>query len=53
MWGDSWPNIIMKMKDMPYYKHTGKKDAGSEEEKEHVKDGDIEILQKKFAKYKI
>lgn len=56
MWEESWPNLLMKMKDMPYYKYKpskpehGKKSA-FKEDTDGAKQGDIDVLQKKFAKY--
>ncbi len=47
MWGDSWINLQMKMKDMPYYHY-----ASSDKKKDpEVKEGTIHILKQKFAKY--
>lgn len=42
MWGDSWVNVLLKMKDMPYY-HFKSKDES--------KKGDADILKSKFSKY--
>ena len=55
LWQESWPNLLMKMKDMPYYKYKpAKSDKGKRTVKEEASEGrpgDIEVLQKKFAKY--
>lgn len=47
MWGDSWINLSMKMKDMPYYEYSTDGKAGEEDAKE----GTIDDLRNKFGKY--
>lgn len=53
MWGDSWINLQMKMRDMPYYHYKRNNDStGSQNTKDSgVKEGTIDILKQKFAKY--
>lgn len=46
MYGDSWINMTMKMRDMPYYSYRkGKKESDS------AKEGSLDILKEKFGKY--
>lgn len=45
MWGDSWINMNMKMKDMPYYHYKSLKD-----EKEG-KEGTVEDIKRHFSKF--
>lgn len=47
MWGDSWINLMMKMKDMPYY-HYNSKSAGKRSDE---KQGTVDVLEEKFKKY--
>jgi hypothetical protein len=55
MWEESWPNLIMKMKDMPYYKYKPAKDRKKadkyEEFERGAKPGDTDVLMQKFNKY--
>jgi len=57
MWEESWPNLMMKMADMPYYKYKSSKDKkkdkpGKKEDFEDgAKPGNEDILKEKFAKY--
>jgi hypothetical protein len=53
MWEESWPNLLMKMRDLPYYKYKSKSDKPKNDEFDDsdAKPGDIEILKTKFAKY--
>ena len=44
MWGDSWVNLVMKMKDMPYFSY-------GKDKKEKVVEGTVDILKAKFSKY--
>lgn len=46
MWKETWIDLSMKMRDMPYYDY----DGDSKEEEEVIK-GTNEILKTKFAKY--
>lgn len=48
MWGDSWINLMMKMKDMPYYHYNSKKTPGL---KGDEKAGTVDVLDQKFKKY--
>lgn len=53
MWRETWPNLIMKMRDMPYY-HYNSKTKQQRREPEPDADaipGTQEILKKKFSKY--
>jgi hypothetical protein len=43
MWEENWPNLLMKMKDMPHYHFKSK------EEKE--KEGTVDDLKNHFKKY--
>lgn len=47
LWGDSWINILLKMRDMPYYRTK----TDEEKEKEHTHEGTVDVLKEKFAKY--
>ena len=47
MWEESWVNLMMKMRDMPYYRIK----TEEEKEAEHTHEGTVEDIQKKFAKY--
>jgi hypothetical protein len=57
MWRETWPNLMMMLRDMPYYHYKSQKDKprpGSVAEKfdtTGAKQGDIETLRKKFGKY--
>lgn len=46
MWGDSWLNLQLKMKDMPHYHYNSDKKKEPE-----VKEGTTDILREKFNKY--
>jgi hypothetical protein len=50
MWEESWPNLIMKMKDMPYY-HYRSDDRKKKERYQDAVPGDVDILKSKFSKY--
>lgn len=45
LWGDSWINILLKMRDMPYYRTK----TEEEKEAEHTHEGTIDILKQKFS----
>jgi hypothetical protein len=47
MWGDSWINLMMKMRDMPYYHY---KSSGKNGEKP-AREGTVDDLKNKFSKY--
>jgi hypothetical protein len=54
MWIETWPNLIMKMRDMPYYHYKGSKDkpkGKQEKEKPEPLPGTTDILKTKFSKY--
>lgn len=44
MWEESWVNLMMKMKDMPYYHYDSNKEP-------EAKEGTIEDLKNHFSKY--
>ena len=44
MWGDSWINLMMKMRDMPHYQYRKSKERIE-------KKGTVEDLQNNFGKY--
>lgn len=46
MWKETWIDLCMKMRDMPYYDY----DSESKEEEEVI-NGTNEVLKTKFAKY--
>lgn len=48
MWEENWINLVMKMKDMPYYKYASNKKNKSDD---NAKEGSIDILESKFSKY--
>lgn len=52
MWEESWVNLVMKMRDMPYYHYRSKADGkkAPKEDRDAIP-GDADILKKKFAKY--
>lgn len=51
MWEESWVNLVMKMRDMPYYHYKSKKDGAKKETADAIP-GDTDVLLKKFGKYK-
>jgi hypothetical protein len=59
LWRESWVNLIMQMRDMPYYHHfSGKERKGGRQETWHEDGephitfkGDEEVLKRKFGKY--
>jgi hypothetical protein len=52
MWQESWPNLMMKMRDMPYYKYNSRKAEDKKKNwEDDAKPGDLEVLQSKFKKY--
>jgi hypothetical protein len=54
---ESWINLMMKMKDMPHYRYKpaksekGKRTTRDKDNDDNAREGTIEDLQKKFAKY--
>jgi len=46
MWGESWINLSMKMRDMPRYEYS----TASKEEEKVIK-GTNDVLKSKFAKF--
>lgn len=51
MWEESWVNLVMKMRDMPYYHYKGKKDGAKKKDTVDAIPGNADILIKKFGKY--
>ena len=51
MWEESWINLVMKMRDMPYYHYKGKKDGAKKKDTVDAIPGDADILMQKFGKY--
>ncbi len=49
MWGDSWMNLMLKMKDMPYYHYKSSK--ADKNKDPDAKEGTVDILEEKFRKY--
>jgi hypothetical protein len=47
MWKETWIDLCMKMRDLPYYEY----DDNDSKEEEEVIQGTNEILKQKFAKY--
>jgi len=50
LWEESWPNLVMKMKDMPYY-HYRSESKGKRTKHPDALPGDVDILKQKFSKY--
>jgi hypothetical protein len=50
MWGDSWINLLMKMKDMPHYHMKTKTEKGKSGSGKPIP-GNKDILKSKFGKY--
>ena len=50
MWGDSWINLLIKMKDMPHY-HMKTKTGKDKSGKAKPIPGNKDILKSKFSKY--
>jgi len=52
MWEENWPNLVMKMKDMPYYhyKSSGTRSRTKDDFSDAIP-GTPEILKTKFARY--
>lgn len=48
MWVETWPNLVMKMRDMPYWHYNSEKKGAKREE---GVPGDTDILKRKFGKY--
>ncbi len=49
MWVETWPNLVMKMRDMPYWHYNSSEKKGAK--REEGVPGDTDILKRKFGKY--
>lgn len=51
MWEESWINLMMKMRDMPYYHYKAKADRKVSQQERDAIPGDADTLIRKFGKY--
>ena len=51
MWEESWINLMMKMRDMPYYHYKAKADRKVSPQERDAIPGDVDTLIRKFGKY--
>jgi hypothetical protein len=59
LWGESWVNLIMQMRDMPYYHHFSSREQKGKAREPWDRDGephitfngDEEIIKRKFSKF--